>query len=185
MAAKEGETMTIYANRGRTFEEYIEYSNRHYESGGDGLIFKQHTHFLPIRDRRGKVVSCKVDQKAICDYVGIFHGKAVAIEAKETQKGNIRFDAVQPHQADFLERFERLGGLAFVVVSFDFKRFFCIPWEYWWAWSMKAQGKDAPHEYWGWVLPDKKSVRPEDLLPEWEVEAGVTGALDYLAILKG
>lgn len=178
--------MTIYANRGRTFEEYIEYSNRHYESGGDGLIFKQHTHFLPIRDRRGKVVSCKVDQKAICDYVGIFHGKAVAIEAKETQKGNIRFDAVQPHQADFLERFERLGGKAFVVVSFDFKRFFCIPWNYWYAWYMKhTHNISNIAAVYDWPVPDKKSVRIEDLLPEWEVKAGITGALDYLAILKG
>ena len=177
--------MTIYANRGQTFESYIEYSNDKYYRKGEGLIFKQHTHFLPIRDRFGKIVSCKVDQKAICDYVGIFNGIAVAIEAKETKNGRIRFDAVQPHQADFLFKFRKMGGQSFVVVSFDFKRFFCIPWVYWWAWSEKAQDVDMPDEYWGWELPDKKSVRPEDLLPEWEVKPGKDGALDYLATLKG
>ena len=176
--------MTIYANRGGTFEAFLEYCNDIYKNRGEGILVKQHTHFLPIRDHRGKVVSCKVDKKAICDYMGMFHGQPVAIEAKEIKQGNIRFDAVQPHQAKFLTEFEHMGGRSFVLVSFDFKQFFCVPWCYWEAWYLKQQGKYKADAAGGWSIPSKKSVRPEELLPEWEVKAGLYGALDYLACMR-
>lgn len=176
--------MTTYANRGKTFETYIEYCNEIYKMQREGLIVKQHTHFLPIRNKKGKVVSCKVEETAICDYLGMFHGQPVAIEAKETKKGSIRFDAVQSHQADFLRDFETMGGKAFVVISFDFKRFFCVPWRYWNAWYLTQYNAFNAEAVDGWPIPSKKSVRPEELLPEWEVKAGLYGALDYLACMR-
>lgn len=176
--------MTIYANRGQTWEAFLEYCNDIYKNRGEGIIVKQNTHFIPIRDHRGKVVGCKVDKKAICDYLGMFHGQPVAIEAKESKQGNIRFDAVQMHQAEFLEEFERMGGRAFVLVSFDFKRFFCIPWYYWYAWYVEQTYNFGVESARGWKVPNKKSVRPEELMPEWEVKAGPNGMLDYLACMR-
>ena len=178
-------SVTNYANRGSHFEKLIEYSNNVYAQKERALIFKQHTHIVPIRNGKGKIVSAKICEKAIADYMGTVRGTPVAIEAKETKQAALAYNAVKPHQADFLTKFEKVGGgKSFVVISYSMKKFYCIPWKYWGAWYQKAEGKSAATEIDGWTIPKKKSVRPEDLLPEWEVQTGLYGSLHYLACME-
>jgi recombination protein U len=109
--------MQSHANRGKPFEELINYVNNTYRAQGRAAIHKVPTEFIPLR-RGGKIVSAKVENKAGVDYMGAAAGRALAFDAKSTQGVRIRWDAVEPHQAEFLDDHVRCGGIAFILVGF-------------------------------------------------------------------
>ena len=178
-----------YANRGQTFEDYIYLANIRYRKEGVALIVKQPTPFKPIRDRKGKVVNCKVEEKATVDYLGRYNQLPVAIEAKNTNTDRISFSAVQDHQAQFLDDFVGEYGLGFgaVLVSFKMERFFLVPWEFWatarnlWNNSDTKKKKEAVLCYgMRWITNGMASVSADELLPEWEVKINGIYGLDYI-----
>lgn len=180
------------ANKGKAFEEYIAYSNRAYLNSDVAVITKQYVEMLPIRNHQGAVVSCKVGEKSTVDYLGRFRNIPIAIEAKNTKSGVIRFDAVQDHQARFLKQFTSEGqGIGLVLVSFNLDRFFAIPSVFWLAarekWEEAKRKSEKKTEKvtiscFGqtWTTPGKASIRPEELLPEWECFPHNTYVLHYL-----
>lgn len=181
--------MTNYANRGMQLEEFVEYANARYRHHGIAVVEKQHTHFIPIRNRYGKIVNCKVEQKATVDFMGRYRNIPVAIEAKNTNSDRIRFSEVKDHQAQFLTDFtDSLYGSGFgaVLVSFKMDRFFLVPWSFWSAakdmWIRNRGEKAAVIEYgMSWITPGKASVSADELLPEWEVKPNNKYGLAYLS----
>lgn len=182
--------MTYYGNRGMTLESLVTYVNKRYREMGIGVIEKQHTHFIPIRNGKGDVVSCKVEEKATVDFMGRLGPTPVAIETKHTKTDSIRWDAVQDHQSAFLTDFCAKGeGISLVLVSFDLKRFYAVPWECWkaardaWREAQRKGVRTAETIYlldYDWETNGKASVKASDLLDEWEVEMGGRVGLDYL-----
>lgn len=176
-----------YGNRGMNFEQFIRHSNIRYQDAGLAIVVKQPTEFLPIRDGRGKIVSCKVEGKSSVDFIGRVGSVPIAIEAKHTSSDSIRWDAVQEHQGDFLTRFSEGGqGISLVLVSFKLERFYAVPWAFWetarTAWIETPKTK-VTVEFEGvtWTTNGKASVKPSELLPEWEIPFGGMIGLDYLA----
>lgn len=183
-------TPTYYGNRGRTFEEFITYANKRYQQRGEAVIWKVPTAFLPIRNGKGKIISCKVEEKSCVDYLGRVGSWPIAIEAKHTASNTIRWDAVQEHQNQFLTDFMGDGeGLSLVLVSFNLERFFAVPWECWrvgrdaWKEAQRKGIKNADvifvldHD---WETNGKASLKAEDLDPSWEIKMGGFIGLDYL-----
>lgn len=179
------------ANRGKAFESFIEYANRAYRNRGEAIIEKQYVEMLPIRDGRGRIVTCKIGEKSTVDYLGRFGRYPIAIEAKNTNSASIRYDAVQAHQMRFLDDFTR-GGIAIglVLVSFNLERFYAIPAAFWqagrqaWADAQRQRKRKAEKitmTKYGqtWTTTGKASVSPEELLPEWECFSTHAG-LNYL-----
>jgi recombination protein U len=180
--------MTNYANRGMQFEEFVEYANARYRHHGIAVVEKQHTNFIPIRNRYGKVISCKVEQKATVDFMGRYRNIPVAIEAKNTNSDRIRFSEVKDHQAQFLNDFvgEHDLGFGAVLVSFNMRKFFLVPWHFWAAardmWEKNRGEKAYVIEYgMSWQTPGKASVSADELLPEWEVKPNNKYGLAYLS----
>lgn len=178
--------MTYYGNRGMTLESLITYVNKRYREIGIGVIEKQHTHFMPIRNGKGEIVSCKVEEKATVDFMGRLGKTPIAIETKHTKIKNIRFDTVQDHQARFLDDFTQdNAGIGLVVISYNLNTFYAIPWAFWReareAWIKDPKSKRTV-EFDGeiWTTPGKASVTEAELLPSWEVEMGGKYGLDYL-----
>ena len=179
-----------YANRGMTLEQLIRHSNMRYREAGVAVIEKQATEFIPIRDGRGRVVSCKIVGQSSVDFIGRVGSMPIAIESKHTSSDSIRWDAVQEHQGDFLTRFSEGGqGIGIVLVSFKLERFFAVPWAFWetarTAWIETPKTK-VTVEFEGvtWTTNGKASMKPSDLLPEWEIPFGGLNGLDYLAGIK-
>lgn len=180
--------MTNYANRGMSLESFVEFANARYRHYGIAVVEKQHTHFTPIRNRQGKIVSCKVEEKATVDFMGRYRSIPVAIECKHTSSDRIRFSEVKDHQSAFLNDFVGEYGLGFgaVLVSFKMERFFLVPWCFWSAardmWIRDRGEKAAVIEYgMSWTTPGKASVSAADLLPEWEVKLNNKYGLAYLS----
>lgn len=189
--------MTNYGNRGRTFEEFITFANKRYREQGAAVVWKVPTPFLPIRNGRGEIVSCKVEEKSCVDYLGRVGDRPIAIEAKHTKGDSIRWDAVQEHQSAFLTDFCRGGnGISLVVVSFGLGRFYAVPWQAWKrgrdAWQeaqrkglrkaeiVEVRANDEEGNYKTWSTNGKASVKENELLDEWEITMGGKYGLDYL-----
>ena len=179
-----------HANRGQTLEEIIKLSNLRYRHAGVAVLTKIPTEFLPIRNRNGQVVNCKVNGKASVDFIGRRMDEPIAVEAKETNSDNIRYDAVREHQKDFLDDYTVNGmGDGYVLVAFSLERFYMVPWEFWRA--GRQAWKDAQHKgkrkaeiitACGWNTSGKASIKESELNPEWEVEFHSLVGLDYLRI---
>lgn len=181
-----------YANRGRPFEELLKVAHERYQAKGVACVHKVPTEFLPIRDGHGRIVSCKVEEKSCVDYLGRYYNVPVAVEAKHTDDKRIRFDRVEPHQADYMDDFcKNPAAVGLVAVSFGLRRFFAVPWQFWkeardvWA-AGGPRGASTPVKAYGmfWDTPGMASASPEQLHPEWEIKQSGPFVLPYLDIIE-
>ena len=180
-----------YANKGRAFEDLIEFANAQYRRQSIAVIGKQNTKFLPIRNGQGQLVSAKVEEKATVDYLGRYKGTPVAIEAKHTESDRIQFSRVEPHQADYMDDFcKDSEAIGIVLVSFSLRRFFAVPWPFWKAardaWETSRSKTKIPVKAYGWEwdTPGMASANAAQLHPDWEIKTGGTSGLPYLAIIE-
>lgn len=168
---------STYANRGATLETFVRFANDRYRKQGLAFIEKQNTEFIPIRNGRGQIITTKVDHKATFDFMGRYKHYPIAVEAKNTNSGTIRWDAVQPNQAQDLDDFCRQPGtIGFILVSFNLQHFYAVPWSFWGAaYDMRVRkgntkATQTVHAFgMHWDVPTKKSARIEDLSPLWRV----------------
>lgn len=167
-----------FANRGRTFEEFIRFANGQYLKNGLAVVEKIPTEFLPIRDRSGRICSAKVEKKSTVDFIGRYMHHPIAFEAKNTQDV-MRWDRVENHQASFLDVFSKCEGvITFVLVSFDLRQFYAVPWAFWSA-AYKERvikgNRTTPLQVDAhgivWDIPKKFSFRAEEIPDVFEVPA--------------
>ena len=124
-----------YSNRGKSFENVIDYTNRQYALKGWALVDKVPT---PTKNIRGRIV---YEQKSSVDFIGLSHGKALAFDAKST-KVNTRFDLknIHAHQIKYLKQFQDQGGKSFFLIHFEkLKETFFVEldfiYPYWQTWE--------------------------------------------------
>lgn len=111
--------MISRANRGRALERLIEVSNAAYRRQGRAVVHKIPTAWLPLRDGRGRIVSAKVEQKAVVDFLGVLAGgRAVAFDAKQNREAT-RFplDGRWGHEVEFIRDVMAAGGIGFLIVE--------------------------------------------------------------------
>lgn len=80
------------------------------------------------------------------------------------------------------------GTIGLVLVSFNLEKFYAIPWAFWgMAYELRVRQRDKStsvnlHVFdQEWFIPQKFSVRADELNPAWEVSANdYTYGLHYL-----
>lgn len=178
-----------YANRGADFEELIRFANDRYAQKKIAVIEKLPTEFIPLRNNRGKICGAKVERKSKVDFIGRYKHYPIAIEAKHSSEDVIRFDRVEDHQAEYMDQFtEEAGTIGLVLLSFEHKRYFVVPWAFWSvAYDIRVRRNDrtAPVTVSAfgqtWTIPKKFSVRVDELNPAWEIpNHDFTFGLHYL-----
>lgn len=181
--------LSTYANRGKPLEQFIKFANDRYRHAGLAFIEKQNTEFIPIRNGRGQIVTTKVEQKATFDFLGRYKSYPIAVEAKNTNTDTIKWDAVQPNQAEDLDYFcSQPGTIGLVIVSFNLERFYAVPWTFWGAaydLRIRKDDRKTPKKVIAfgeeWEIPQKKSARIEDFNPLWRISGQDTKyGLNYL-----
>ena len=111
--------------RGSTFEEFINKTNEIYEENELALIQKIPTPITPIEmDQNRHITLAYFDQKSTVDYVGAIQGIPVCFDAKECHKDTFPLQNIHPHQIDFMKKFEKQDGLAFILIFFTEKDIF-------------------------------------------------------------
>lgn len=120
--------MTL-GNRGMAFEMLINLSNEMYQRGGVALINKRPTPVKVIKSKGSQVINGFYEAKSTVDYDGVYKGRAIAFEAKSTEK-DTRFDLknIAQHQLDYLEKAEKMGAICFFLIEFSKdKSVFAVP----------------------------------------------------------
>lgn len=104
------------ANRGMGFERVVEAANAAYLAKGWGVIQKVATPWKVLR-RGAQIVSAFPEGKSTVDFVGAAAGKAIAFDAKSCKQDRFPLANIEPHQIEFLRRWEQQGGIAFLLIE--------------------------------------------------------------------
>ncbi|MDD3383320.1 MAG: Holliday junction resolvase RecU [Bacilli bacterium] len=113
-----------YINRGMKFEEEINIANEFYKNNNIALIYKKPTPIRVVKMFNDKNISGKIceayfEQPSTTDYNGVFLGKYVDFEAKETMnKTSFPLANIHAHQVEHLLRVAEHGGIGFIIVNF-------------------------------------------------------------------
>lgn len=143
------------ANRGLKFEEEIQKRCDYLRKEGIALISKVPTDWKVLRKyspakKRTEIYSAfPTSTSRFIDFVGIFKGKAIGIEAKETQETTrFPFDNIKDTQIEFLKEWVELGGLGYYMVRFKTnKKVFLVPSEVMHECMETIGRKSAPYQW--------------------------------------
>lgn len=109
--------------RGMLFESELNKSNEYYLNNNKAIIYKKPT---PIRivkvdypsRSHAKIVEAYYQTPSTTDYNGIYRGRYIDYEAKETENLSFSFKHIFPHQLEHLKKVDDHGGIAFVIIFF-------------------------------------------------------------------
>ena len=107
--------------RGSTLEEFINRTNERYMDQGLALIQKIPTPITPVRiDKTNRHITLAYfEQKSTVDYIGAVQGIPVCFDAKECKTDTFPLQNIHHHQVEFMERFEKQGGISFLIVYYS------------------------------------------------------------------
>ena len=110
-----------YDNRGMNFEHDINISNLYYKEIDRALIYKKPTPIKIVEmDNVNKCIKrAYFEMPSTTDYNGIYKGKYIDFEAKETlNKTSFPLSNIHQHQIDHLYHVNKHKGIAFIIVNF-------------------------------------------------------------------
>ena len=110
-----------YGNRGMHLEEAINLTNTYYLNQDIAVIHKKPTpiQIVKLDSKRGRIVDAFFKSPSTTDYNGIYKGKYIDFEAKETQnKTSFPLANISKHQVEHLKKVKEHGAIAFVIISF-------------------------------------------------------------------
>ena len=144
--------------RGSTLEDLINRTNEKYQENGLALIQKIPTPITPIRIDKDErhITLAYFDQKSTVDYIGAGQGLPVCFDAKECAADTFALANIHEHQVNFMENFEKQGGVAFFLLFFSHKnQFYYLPYAHLrYFWDRAKEG-------------GRKSFRYDELNPEY------------------
>lgn len=113
------------------------------------------------------------EQKSTVDYIGAVQGIPVCFDAKECATDTFALANVHEHQVNFMEEFEKQGGVAFILIYYTAKNFlyylpFCELKKFW---DRAANG-------------GRKSFRLEELDIKYEIKQKQGIVVPYLDALQ-
>ena len=110
--------------RGMTLENDLNKTNEYYLQLDRAVIHKKPTPVqivsvdYPSR-KAAKITEAYFKIPSTTDYNGVYRGRAIDFEAKETRSRTaFPFASIHPHQIEHLDRVIRHGAIAFVIVRF-------------------------------------------------------------------
>ncbi|MFT4105887.1 MAG: Holliday junction resolvase RecU [Lacrimispora sp.] len=161
--------------RGSTLEELINRSNESYREKGLALIQKIPTPITPISiDKENRHITLAYfEQKSTVDYIGAVQGIPICFDAKECSASTFPLQNIHPHQVDFMEEFERQGGISFIIVSYTQKNeVYYLPF-------------DRLKKFWKRMEEGgRKSFTYEEVDKDWEIRSHRDIFIHYLEMIQ-
>ena len=113
-----------YKNRGMTLEAELNITNEYYRIINKAFIYKKPTPIkvtkvdYPTRDKT-IIREAFFTIPSTTDYNGLYNGKYIDFEAKETQsKTSFSLANIHSHQIKHIENIYNNGGIAFLIIRF-------------------------------------------------------------------
>ncbi len=162
--------------RGQALEELINRTNERYQEEELALIQKIPTPITPIKIEKETrhITLAYFDQKSTVDYIGAVQGIPVCFDAKECREDRFPLANIHEHQVDFMDHFEKQGGVAFFLIYFSTRDvLYYLPF-------------DMFKFFWDRAFKDneRKSFRYEELNPDFIIKPNEGVFVPYLEALK-
>ena len=170
---KEYKTYKTYANRGMELENDISLSNEFYLNNDIAVIYKKPTPITIAKVNYPSRLEAVIKEgyfktPSTTDYNGIYKGKYIDFEAKETKhKTSFPLDNIHKHQIKHLERIYKHGGIGFIIVRFtNLNETYLLTIEKLLDFIENNKRKSIPLEYFketGYIIKDKYIPRVDYL----------------------
>ena len=108
-------------NKGMFLEDVINNTNEYYRLNNIALIYKKPTPIQIVKLSTDKkyIEKAFFKEKSTTDYNGIYKGKYIDFEAKETKlKSSFPLNNIHEHQIRHLNQISKHGGIGFIIVRF-------------------------------------------------------------------
>ena len=111
------------SNRGMTLEQELNDTNLYYRNNDIAVIYKKPTPItinkVDYKNRKDAVIKeAHFMIPSTTDYNGIYKGKYIDFEAKETRKSYFPLANIHAHQIEHLKKIKKCGGIGFIIVKF-------------------------------------------------------------------
>ncbi|PMC35036.1 Holliday junction resolvase RecU [Bacillus sp. UMB0899] len=170
-----------FGNRGMGLEEILNRTNNYYNNVAKcAVIHKKPTPIqivkvdYPVRSA-ATIREAYFKQASTTDYNGVYKGKYIDFEAKETKnKTSFPLSNFHEHQVEHMRQVKSQGGITFIIVQFTaIKEYFLL---------------DAKHviSYWDDQCYGGRKSIPKSFFDEkgHEVLLKITPELDYLSVIN-
>lgn len=113
------------ARRGLSFEEDINQSNMAFLDRNLAVIHKKPTPITIVKvdypsRSKAKITEAYFKIPSTTDYNGVYQGKAIDFEAKETaNKTSFSLSNIHPHQIKHMQKVKEHGGISFLLIRFS------------------------------------------------------------------
>lgn len=163
-------------SRGMLFENELNESNKYYLIHNKAIIYKKPTPVQIVKVEypqrsKAKIVEAYYQTPSTTDYNGLYRGKYIDYEAKQTNNLSFSFKHIFPHQIEHLLRVDSQGGIAFVIIYFKkIDKIYLI------------DIKDFNRLYLENLKDGSKSIKASDIesLGGYEAKKGYAPLIDYL-----
>ena len=110
-------------NRGMTLEQELNDTNLYYRNNDMAVIYKKPTPItinkVDYKNRKDAVIKeAHFMTPSTTDYNGIYKGKYIDFEAKETRKSYFPLANIHTHQIEHLKKIKKCGGIGFIIIRF-------------------------------------------------------------------
>ena len=110
-----------YKNLGMNLESDINHTNEYYINKKIAYIYKKPTpiKLVKVDYKKGKIEEAYFEKPSTTDYNGIYKGKYIDFEAKETiNKTGFALCNIHKHQIEHIRNIEKENGICFLIVRF-------------------------------------------------------------------
>lgn len=112
-----------HGNRGMNLEEDINETNQYYLNCNQAVIHKKPTSItikkVDYPSRLEAVIKeAYFKTPSTTDYNGVYRGKYIDFEAKETKHDYFPLANIHKHQIEHLKKIEQHGGIGFIIMRF-------------------------------------------------------------------
>lgn len=112
----------IFKNKGMDLESMLNNSNNYYLAKDEAVIYKKPTPIGVVKvsySNNHKIINKGYfKEQSTLDYNGIYKGKYIDFEAKETKTLSFPFTNISLHQINHLDKVIHHGGIAFLIIAF-------------------------------------------------------------------
>ena len=114
-------TFKNHKNLGMNFENDINNTNAYYINKEKAYIYKKPTpiKLVKVDYKKGLIKEAYFEKPSTTDYNGIYHGKYIDFEVKETiNKKGFPLNNIHKHQINHIRNITKENGICFLIVRF-------------------------------------------------------------------
>lgn len=117
---KNNQKIVTYDNRGMDLENLINKTNEYYLDINRALIYKKPTPIGIVEGNYKKITNAYFKCPSTLDYNGIYKGKYIEFEAKETKcKTSFPLQNIHEHQIKHIRKVLEHNGICFIIISMN------------------------------------------------------------------